>query len=102
VKPGKTGTHAGFQQPIKYWVPSIAPTELVQLPDNWGKYSKQLVMGTLKEESLVFMTITPAGVVTGEKRIKVGERIRDLDIDENKNIVATTDSGKIMVFKLNK
>jgi hypothetical protein len=45
------------------------------------------------------MTITPAGVVTGEKRIKVGERIRDLDIDENKNIVATTDSGKVMVFK---
>jgi hypothetical protein len=29
----------------------------------------------------------------------VGERIRDLDIDENKSIVATTDSGKIMVFK---
>jgi glucose/arabinose dehydrogenase len=101
VKPSKTGTHNGYEKPIKYWVPSIAPTELVQLPDNWGKYSKQLVMGTLREESLVFMTITPAGVVTGEKRIKVGERIRDLDIDENKNIVATTDSGKIMVFKFN-
>ena len=99
VKPTKAGTHDGFEKPVKYWVPSIAPTELVQLPSNWGKYSKQLVMGTLKEESLVFMTITPAGVVTGEKRIKVGERIRDLDIDENKNIVATTDSGKIMVFK---
>ena len=101
VKPSKTGTHNGYEKPIKYWVPSIAPTELVQLPDNWGKYSKQLVMGTLREESLVFMTITPAGVVTGEKRIKVGERIRDLDIDENKSIVATTDSGKIMVFKFN-
>jgi glucose/arabinose dehydrogenase len=101
VKPSKTGIHNGYEKPIKYWVPSIAPTELVQLPDNWGKYSKQLVMGTLREESLVFMTITPAGVVTGEKRIKVGERIRDLDIDENKNIVATTDSGKIMVFKFN-
>ena len=99
VKPTKAGTHDGFEKPVKYWVPSIAPTELVQLPNNWGKYSKQLVMGTLKEESLVFMTITPAGVVTGEKRINVGERIRDLDIDENKHIVATTDSGKIMVFK---
>ncbi len=102
VKPGKAGTHDGFEKPVKYWVPSIAPTELVQLPNNWGNYSKQIVMGTLREESLVFMTITPAGVVTGEKRIKVGERIRDLDIDENKHIVATTDSGKIMVFKFKK
>ena len=102
VKPGKTGTHAGFQQPIKYWVPSIAPTELVQLPDNWGKYSKQLVMGTLKEESLVFMTINAQNQITSEERVNVGERIRDLDVDENRSLVATTDSGKIMVFKLNK
>jgi aldose sugar dehydrogenase len=91
-----------LQQPIKYWVPSIAPTELVQLPDNWGKYSKQLVMGTLKEESLVFMTINAQNQITSEERVNVGERIRDLDVDENRSLVATTDSGKIMVFKLNK
>ena len=102
VKPTKVGTHDGFEKPVKVWVPSIAPTELVQLPNNWGKYSSQLVMGTLREESLVFMTISATGVVTGEERISVGERIRDLDIDENKHIVATTDSGKIMVFKFKK
>ena len=27
VRPTKTGTHAGFVEPLKYWVPSIAPTE---------------------------------------------------------------------------
>jgi glucose/arabinose dehydrogenase len=74
----------------------------VQLPDNWGKYSKQLVMGTLKEESLVFMTINAQNQITSEERVNVGERIRDLDVDENRSLVATTDSGKIMVFKLNK
>jgi len=72
----------------------------VQLPDNWGKYSKQLVMGTLKEESLVFMTINAQNQITSEERVNVGERIRDLDVDENRSLVATTDSGKIMVFKL--
>jgi glucose/arabinose dehydrogenase len=40
--------------------------------------------------------------IIGEERIEVGERIRDLDIDENRSIVATTDSGKIMVVKLRK
>ena len=102
VKPSKTGTHNGYEKPIKYWVPSIAPTELVQLPDNWGKYSKQLVMGTLKEETLVFMTINAKNEITSEERVNVGERIRDLDIDENRSLVATTDSGKIMVFKFKK
>jgi len=102
VKPSKTGTHDGYEKPIKYWVPSIAPTELVQLPDNWGKYSKQLVMGTLREESLVFMTMNAKNEIISEERIEVGERIRDLDIDENRSIVATTDSGKIMVVKLKK
>lgn len=102
VKPTMSGTHVGYQKPIKYWVPAIAPTELVQLPGNWGKYSRQLVMGTLKEESLVFMTINAKNQITSEKRVKVGERIRDLDIDERGSIVATTDSGKIMVFKLKK
>jgi hypothetical protein len=102
VKPSKTGTHDGYEKPIKYWVPSIAPTELVQLPDNWGKYSKQLVMGTLREESLVFMTMNAKNEIINEERIEVGERIRDLDIDENRSIVATTDSGKIMVVKLKK
>ncbi len=102
VKPSKTGTHDGYEKPIKYWVPSIAPTELVQLPDNWGKYSKQLVMGTLREESLVFMTMNAKNEIISEERVEVGERIRDLDIDENRSIVATTDSGKIMVVKLKK
>jgi glucose/arabinose dehydrogenase len=59
-------------------------------------------MGTLKEESLVFMTINAQNQITSEERVNVGERIRDLDVDENRSLVATTDSGKIMVFKLNK
>ena len=40
--------------------------------------------------------------IISEERVEVGERIRDLDIDKNRSIVATTDSGKIMVFKLRK
>jgi glucose/arabinose dehydrogenase len=99
IKPKKPGTHEGFTKPIKYWVPSIAPTELVQLPNSWGIWSGSLVMGTLKEESLVFMKVDNNNKITSEKRIKVNERIRDLDIDKTGSIVGTTDSGKIIVFK---
>jgi hypothetical protein len=102
IKPKSNGTHVGYEEPIKYWVPSIAPTELVQIPKNWGNWSNQIAMGTLKEEVLVLLKINSNNQITEEKRIKVKERIRDLDTNSNNEIVATTDSGKIMVFKYKK
>jgi glucose/arabinose dehydrogenase len=59
-------------------------------------------MGTLKEEVLVFLKINSNNQITEEKRINVNERIRDLDTNLNNEIIATTDSGKIMVFKYKK
>jgi hypothetical protein len=102
IKPKNNGTHKGYEEPIKYWVPSIAPTELVQVPKNWGNWSNQIAMGTLKEEVLVFLKINSNNQITEEKRINVNERIRDLDTNLNNEIIATTDSGKIMVFKYKK
>jgi len=101
IKPKNNGTHAGYEEPIKYWVPSIAPTELVQIPKNWGNWSNQIAMGTLKEETLVLLRMDSNNKITEEKRIKVKERIRDLDTNANE-IIATTDSGKILVFKYKK
>jgi glucose/arabinose dehydrogenase len=100
VKPGVTGNHEGFTKPIRFWVPSVAPTELIQLPagPTWGKWASQLVMGTLREESLIFIEMrdrrTPGQVV----KVNVGERIRDLELSLDGAIVATTDSGKLLVI----
>ena len=102
VKPKNNGTHKGYEEPIKYWVPSIAPTELIQIPKNWGNWSNQIAMGTLREETLVLLKINANNQIVEEKRIKVKERIRDLETNLNNEIVATTDSGRIMVFKYKK
>ena len=99
VRPSKTGTHAGFVEPLKYWVPSIAPTELVQLPKSgWGDWSNQLVLGTLREQVLVFMAIDERFVVTNTVNVDIGERIRDLEVLSTGELVATTDSGKLLVI----
>ena len=99
VRPTKTGTHAGFVEPLKYWVPSIAPTELVQLPKSgWGDWSNQLVLGTLREQVLVFMAIDERFVVTNTVNVDIGERIRDLEVLSTGELVATTDSGKLLVI----
>jgi aldose sugar dehydrogenase len=98
VKPAKTGSHEGFTKPLKYWVPSVAPTELALLPAGatWGKWASQLVMGTLREESLIFIELKDRTTVGAVVKSDVGERIRDLEISPNGQIVATTDSGKLL------
>jgi glucose/arabinose dehydrogenase len=84
-------------EPITYWVPSIAPTELVQLPaSGWGTWGRALVLGTLREEVLVFMKVNEKLEVTDSVRVDMGDRIRDLEVLSNGSLLATTDSGKLI------
>ena len=101
VKPRATGSHNGFPKPLKYWVPSVAPTELVVLPaaSAWGKWASQLVMGTLREEALIFIELKDRSTVGQVLKVDVNERIRDLEVSEGGQIVATTDSGKILFIQ---
>ena len=97
VRPEKTGTHVGYKEPIKYWVPSIAPTELVQLPEQgWGKWGRALVLGSLREEVLVFIRVSERFEVLETVQVDMGERIRDLEVLSNGSLMATTDSGKLI------
>lgn len=100
IKPAITGSHEGFVKPLKYWVPSVAPTELIQLPAGpaWGKWASQLVMGTLREEALIFIELRDRNTVGQVVKVGVGERIRDLDLTLEGAIIATTDSGKLLVI----
>jgi glucose/arabinose dehydrogenase len=101
VRPTKTGTHAGFIEPLTYWVPSIAPTELVQLPkDGWGSWSNQLLLGTLKEQAVVFIKLDQKLAVVDQQKVDVGHRIRDLEVLPTGVAVATTDSGQLLLISL--
>ena len=84
-------------------MPSIAPTELVQLPnDGWGQWSNQLLLGTLREQSLVFLELDQSLAVVEQEIVDVGERIRDLEVLPNGLAVATTDSGQLLLISLAK
>jgi glucose/arabinose dehydrogenase len=97
VRPGITGSHAGYIEPIKYWVPSIAPTELVQLPkQGWGDWGQALVLGTLREEILLFMKISENYEIIESVRVEMNQRIRDLEVLSNGSLIATTDSGQLI------
>lgn len=101
VRPVKTGTHVGYIEPLKYWVPSIAPTELVQLPNrSWGSWNNQLALGTLRETSIVFISVDSNYKVLTTEVVEVGQRIRDLEIGLSGNMIATTDEGQLLEISL--
>ena len=91
-------THVGYREPLMYWVPSIAPTGLVELPSSvkWGEWAGQLAMGTLAEKSLVLIALDKNLAVVKSEIIYIGERMRDLDLDSSGKLVITTDSGKLL------
>ncbi len=100
VKPTNPESHNGFRKPLTYWVPSVAPTELIQLPadSSWGQWSSSIVLGTLREESLIFIQMKNKRVVGQMQTINVDERIRDMDLTKDGAIIATTDSGKLLII----
>ncbi|MEY3724031.1 MAG: hypothetical protein RL649_882 [Actinomycetota bacterium] len=80
-------------------MPSIAPTELVQLPKSgWGNWNNQLVLGTLREQVLVFMAVDESFLVTASVNVDIGERIRDLEVLSTNQLVATTDSAALLII----
>lgn len=98
VRPTKTGTHEGYPKPIKYWVPSIAPTELVQLPSTgFGDFSGGLAMGTLKEQVIVFMKLNGLRITTTEL-VSVDSRVRDLEVMPDGRLIASTDDGRLLLI----
>ena len=100
VKPSRPGTHKGFEKPLYYWVPSVAPTELIQLPTSstWGSWSEQLVMGTLANQTLIFIQLLAKQRVGAVVSVDVVQRIRDLEVTSTGSILATTDSGQLLLI----
>ena len=102
VRPTNTGSHEGYIKPLYNWVPSVAPTELIQLPadKSWGPWSSYIVMGTLKDQVLIFIEMLDRRQVGKVVKVNVNERVRDLNLSISGSIIATTDSGKLLVINL--
>ena len=97
------GTHKpGMQQPVKYYVPSIAPSSLMVYQGNaFPEWKGALMAGALKLRHLNIVSLDAAGNAIDEDRIleDLGERIRSLTQDKQGYIYFATDSGKIYQLK---
>jgi glucose/arabinose dehydrogenase len=102
VMPRRTGTHAGFTKPRTAWVPSVATSELVQVPASWAGWQTavggDLLMGTLKDEAFWRIRVDRDGRVLERERLPVGHRVRDLEVRADGTLAATTDDGTLLVL----
>jgi len=95
---------AGMEQPLHYWVPSIAPSGMAFLSsDRYGKgWRGNLFVGSLKFSYLDRIELSEpfGGKVLRESRllVDVGERIRDVRQGPDGLLYVLTDSrnGKLM------
>jgi aldose sugar dehydrogenase len=90
----------GMEQPIKTWVPSIAPSGMAfYTADLIPSWKGSLLVGALAGEMLVRLTLD-GDKVTGEERLLkgLGERIRDVRVGPDGAIYLVTDNtaGRVL------
>lgn len=93
------GTHKkGMEQPMKVYVPSIAPSSLLLYKgDLFPQWQGSLLAGALAQTHINIISLNDDGTALGEQRIleDLGERIRGLVEGQQGEIYFSTDSGKI-------
>ena len=97
------GSHEGFEKPIYYWAPSIAPSQLIVLTENLDSLSSfargDLILSSLKAHSIFRIKLNNFSQVSSIEQVDIGTRIRDISM-ENKNIFLSTDDGRIIILKV--
>lgn len=97
------GTHKqGMEQPLHYWVPSIAPSGMVSYSGKlFDKWNGDLLLGSLKFGLLVRLELKDGKVVSEEQLLdnQFG-RIRDVTTGPDGAIYLLTDSSNGKLLKL--
>ena len=96
-------THkAGMEQPIKYWVPSIAPSGMAfYTADLIPKWKGSLFIGALAARMLVRLSLD-GEKVTGEERLleSLNERIRDVRQGPDGALYLLTDASNGRILRI--
>lgn len=95
---------AGMEQPLKYWVPSIAPSGMTLLTSaRYGKaWQGSLLVGSLKFSRLHRLELDADGKVVGEQQLlqDVGQRVRDVRQGPDGLLYVLTDASNGRLLRL--
>ena len=99
---GEEGPKPGFEHPLKWWVPSIAPSGMVFVTgDRYPGWKGSLLVGALRGQVLARLTLDGRKVVAEERLLQnLGERIRDVRQAPDGFIYILTDSADGQVLRV--
>jgi aldose sugar dehydrogenase len=100
---GEEGPKPGFEQPLRWWVPtSVAPAGLAFVTaDRYPGWKGSLLMGTLRDQALIRMTLDGKRVVSEERLLRgLAERIRDVREGPDGFVYLLTDSPDGRIVRL--
>ncbi|MBE9533137.1 MAG: PQQ-dependent sugar dehydrogenase [Proteobacteria bacterium] len=95
-------SHEGMEQPVKTYIPSIAPSGLIQYSGKaFPKWKNNLLTGSLKLRHLNKISLDDRNNAIGEARLlrEINGRIRNIIQDNNGWLYVSTDDGRILRVK---
>ena len=92
----------GMEQPVHYWVPSIAPSGMAFYSgDKFPKWNGDLFVGALKDQMLVHLKLDGEKVVSEQRLLKGAlGRIRDVRVSPDGLIYLLTDERAGVLARL--
>ena len=101
VSIGEGTSKPGMQQPVYYYVPSIAPCGyLVYRGKMFDAWRGQHFLGALARQHINRVKIENSKFVSENRLLEsLGERVRELELGPEGEILFSTDSGKLMSLR---
>lgn len=100
------GTEApGFEQPIHYWDPSIAPSGLAIYDGAmFPEWQGDILVGALRDQLLSRLDRDASGAITGEERLFAGQlgRIRDVEIAPDGSLYLLIDDNPGQIVRISR
>lgn len=104
-KIGQGHSAPGYEQPVYYWDPSIAPSGLaVYDGPMFPEWQGDLLAGALKFQLLARLQRGPDGKIIAEEQMFAGEfgRIRDVSVARDGSIYLLTDADNGRIIRLSR
>lgn len=94
-------TYPGMTDPIVNWTPSIAPSSMLYYTDSqYPMLTNSLLVTSLKAKALYVVKAVSNAYTSSRVFDELGERLRDIAIDHNGNILLLTDGENARLIKL--
>ncbi len=94
-------TLEGYVDPLVVWTPATAPSGLlVYTGEAFPDWRGDLLSGGLVDQAIRLVELDSAGTVTGERRLPMGARVRDVRLDPDGQIIVLTDEPRGRILRI--